>query len=62
MNYFVRSGWVIVATFAMVAGPTFHQRRWRIPVNELVTVSHKSVGWAGVALLASLAICHVYFH
>jgi SSS family solute:Na+ symporter len=62
MNYFVRSGWVIVATFAMVAAPTFLQRRWRVPVNELATFSHKSVGWAGVALLASLAISHVYFH
>lgn len=62
MNYFVRSGWVILATIAIVAIPTVIQRRWRVPLNDLIAVSHKSVAWLGLALLVSLVLCHIYFH
>ena len=34
MNYFVRSGWVIVLTFAMVAIPTVLKNGWRIPLTS----------------------------
>lgn len=62
MNYFVRSGWVIVLTFAAVAIPTVIRNGWRIPVRELLIVSHRSVARFGVALAVSLIACHVVFH
>ena len=62
MNYFVRSGWVIVLTLGFVAVPTVIRNGWRIPLNELILVSNKNVARFGVALLASLVVSHVVFH
>ncbi len=62
MNYFVRSAWVISICFLVVAAPSWLKYGWRIPVNKLLVVSTKRVGWAGAALLASLLACHVVFH
>ena len=62
MNYFVRSGWVIVLTFAMVAIPTVLKNGWRIPLNELLLLSSRSAVRFGAALLGSLILCHVIFH
>ena len=62
MNYFVRSGWVIVLTFAMVAIPTVLKNGWRIPINELLLLSSRSAVRFGAALLGSLILCHVIFH
>ena len=61
MNYFVRSGWVIVLTFALVAIPTVLKNGWRIPLNELLLSSRSAVR-LGTALLGSLILCHVLFH
>ena len=62
MNYFVRSGWVIVLTFAMVGIPTVLRNGWRIPLNELLSLSSGSTIRFGWALLGSLILCHVVFH
>lgn len=62
MNYFVRSGWVICGTFALVAVPTIARNGWRIPFEDLVQVSTRRVGWAGAALFSSLILCHVIYH
>ncbi len=62
MNYFVRSGWVIVLTFAMVAIPTVFRNGWRMPLNDVLVVSNRNVGRFGAALLGSLAFCHIVFH
>ncbi|MCH7876154.1 MAG: sodium/solute symporter [Gemmatimonadetes bacterium] len=61
MNYFVRSAWVIVATFAAVAIPTIVRNGWRLE-QALLVVSHRSVARFGVALAASLVLAHVVFH
>ncbi len=62
MNYFVRSSWVIVLTFAMVTIPIVLKNGWRIPLNELLLLSSRSAVRFGTALLASLVLCHVIFH
>lgn len=62
MNYFVRSGWVIVLTFAAVAIPTVYRNGWRIPPRELLVVSHRTAARFGVALATSLIACHIIFH
>ncbi len=62
MNYFVRSGWVIVLTFAMVAIPTILRNGWRVPLYELLSLSSRSTIRFGMALLASLILCHLIFH
>ena len=62
MNYFVRSGWVIVLTFAMVAIPTVFRNGWRMPLSDLLTVSNRNVARFGAALLGSLVFCHIVFH
>ncbi len=62
MNYFVRSGWVIVLTFCMVAIPTVFRNGWRMPLSDLFLVSNRNVARFGAALLGSLVFCHIVFH
>lgn len=62
MPYLIRTGIVIVATFAIVAIPTIAKNGWRLDTKELVSVSSKTVGWWGCALGASLVLIHVVFH
>ncbi len=62
MNYFVRSGWVIVLTFAMVAVPTVLRNGWRMPLGDLFVVSSRTAARFGAALLGSLVLCHIVFH
>jgi len=61
MNYFVRSSWVIVVTFAAVAIPTIVRNGWRLE-QALLVVSHRSVARFGTALAVSLVVVHVVFH
>lgn len=61
MNYFVRSSWVIVVTFAAVAIPTIARNGWRLD-QALLVVSHPSVARFGTALAVSLVVVHVVFH
>lgn len=61
MNYFVRSSWVIVVTFAAVAIPTIVRNGWRLD-QALLVVSHRSVARFGTALAVSLVVVHVVFH
>jgi len=61
MNYFVRSSWVIVVTFAAVAIPTIVRNGWRLD-QALFVVSHRSVARFGAALAVSLVVVHVVFH
>ncbi|MCZ6489139.1 MAG: sodium/solute symporter [Acidobacteria bacterium] len=62
INYFVRSTWVIVLTFATVAIPTILRNGWRIPLNELLSLSNRNAVRFGAALLGSLILCHIIFH
>ena len=62
MNYFVRSGWTIVLTFALVAIPTMVRNGWRIPLDDLLHVASRNTARFGVGLAGSLVICHVVFH
>ena len=61
MNYFVRSAWVIVVTFAAVAIPTIARNGWRLD-QALLVVSQPSVARFGTALAVSLVVVHVVFH
>ena len=61
-SYLVRSGWVIVLSFAAVAVPTFIRQGWRIPLRDLFAASDKGVARLGAGLLASLVVAHVLFH
>ena len=62
MNYFVRSGWVILLSFAMVAVPTVRIHGWRPREGELVVATRPTVVRFGWALALSLLVCHVAFH
>ena len=62
MNYFVRSGWVIVITFAIVAIPTVYRNGWRLPDRHFLELSDRRIGHFAWGLLASLVLCHVIFH
>ena len=62
MNYFVRSGWVIVLTFAVVALPTLRRTGWRFPEAGLVVAPYRSSVRLGLALAISLVASHVIFH
>jgi len=61
-SYLVRSGWVIVLSFAAVAVPTMMRQGWRIPLRDLVTAPDRGVARFGAGLLASLVLAHVLFH
>ena len=60
--YLVRSGWVIVISFAAVAVPTMMRHGWRIPLRDLVAAPDRGVTRFGAGLLASLVLAHVLFH
>jgi SSS family solute:Na+ symporter len=62
MNYFVRSGWVILITFSIVAIPTVYRNGWRLGNGHILEISDRRVGHFALALLGSLALCHVVFH
>ena len=62
MNYFVRSAYVILGTFGLVAIPTWIRQGWRIPIGEMIEISSPRVGWSAVALFLSLVLCHIVFH
>ena len=62
MNYFVRSGWVIVLTFLVVALPTWYRYGFRLPDRHFLELSDRRIGHFAWGLLASLVLCHVIFH
>ena len=62
MNYFVRSGWVILLTFTAVAIGTAIRHGRAIPTGTFLVVSDRSVARLGAALAASLVLSHVVFH
>ena len=62
MSYLVRSAWVIVIAFAVVAIPTVIKNGWRLPVQRLIEAPDRGVAGFGLALLASLILTHVLFH
>ena len=61
-NYYVRTSWVILSTFAVVAVPTWLGNGWRLPAGSLFQAASPAVARFGLALIASLAVCHVVFH
>ncbi len=61
-SYLVRSGWVIVLSFGVVAVPTMLRQGWRIPLRELITAPDRGVARFGVGLFASLVVAHILFH
>ena len=62
MNYFVRSGWVVVVTFAAVAVPTLIRQGRRMPRDDLPVVADRSIGRLGMALALSLLATHILLH
>jgi SSS family solute:Na+ symporter len=61
MPYLIRTGILIVATFAIVAVPTLLRNGWRVS-DRLVGSSGRDVAWFGAALGVSLLLVHVVFH
>ena len=61
MPYLIRTGILIVMTFAIVALPTIFRNGWRLD-ERLVRSSGRDVTWFGAALGASLLLVHVIFH
>jgi SSS family solute:Na+ symporter len=61
MPYLIRTGILIVATFAIVAVPSLLRNGWRAD-GPLLRSSGRDVGWFGGALGASLLLVHVVFH
>jgi SSS family solute:Na+ symporter len=61
MPYLIRTGILIVATFAIVALPTLFRSGWRLD-DPMVRSSGRGVTWFGAALGASLLLVHVVFH
>jgi len=59
--YLIRTGILIVATFAIVAIPTLLKNGWRLD-EQLIRSSGRGVAWFGGALGASLLLVHVAFH
>ena len=62
MNYFVRTAWVIVIGFSMIAVPTVIRNGFRLPQEELFQVSHRGVAGFGLILALSLVGAHIVFH
>lgn len=62
MNYFVRTAWVIVIGFSMIAVPTVIKNGFKLPQENLFQVSHKNVMHFGIILALSLIAVHIVFH
>jgi SSS family solute:Na+ symporter len=62
LNYFVRSAWVILLTFAMVAVPSLLSRSGRRFPAGIPEVASRRIAQFGIALALSLVACHIIFH
>jgi len=62
INYFVRTSWVIVIGFLIIAVPTVVKNGFRLPSDKFIEVSHKSVLYFGIILALSLIVAHIIFH
>jgi len=62
LNYFVRTAWVIVICFLIIAVPTVIKYGFRLPGDRFFEVSHKSVLHFGIILAISLIGAHIIFH
>jgi len=62
LNYFVRTSWVIVIGFVIIAAPTIIRNGFRLPEGQFFEVSHRSVLHFGIILAISLIGAHIIFH
>ncbi len=62
LNYFVRTSWVIVIGFLIIAIPTFIKNGPRLPNDRFIEISHRSVMHLGIILALSLIGAHIIFH
>ncbi|TDI88702.1 MAG: hypothetical protein E2O72_07945 [Candidatus Dadabacteria bacterium] len=62
LNYFVRTSWVIVLGFVIIAIPTIIKNGFRLPEGRFFEVSHRSVLHFGIILALSLIGAHIIFH
>ncbi len=62
LNYFVRTAWVIVIGFLIIAIPTVVKNGLRLPHDRFVEISDKSVLHFGIILALSLIGAHIVFH
>ncbi len=60
--YLILTALIIVASFLVVAVPTWARNGWRVVDGPLVRVADRRIGWAGAALTAALVATHVVFH
>ncbi len=62
LNYFVRTAWVIVIGFLIIAIPTVIKNGLRLPHDRFIEISHRSVLHFGIILALSLIGAHIVFH
>lgn len=62
LNYFVRTSWVIVICFAVIAIPAVIKNGFKLPHDRFFEVSDRSVLHFGIILALSLIGAHVIFH
>jgi len=62
MNYFIRSIWIILLSFAIIALPTFVRDGFKIPEKSMIETSNTNVARLGIILALSLIAVHIIFH
>jgi len=62
LNYFVRTSWVIVICFVVIAVPTILKNGLKLPHDRFFEVSDRSVLHFGIILALSLIGAHIIFH
>jgi len=62
MNYFIRSIWIILLSFAIIALPTFVRDGFKIPEKSMIETSNRNVARLGIILALSLIAVHIIFH
>ena len=62
LNYFVRTIWVILISFAMVALPTVVRQGWQPATGGLLVIAEPASARLGVVLGLSLVACHLVLH
>jgi len=62
MAYFNITALTILIGFSIIAGEAWWRNRRGICWSDIWYVDDRSVGWGGLALLASLIVLQVWFH
>ena len=62
LNYFVRTAWVIIIGFTVIAVPTVWKNGLKLPHDKFFEFSSRSALNFGIILALSLVGAHIIFH